>query len=506
MSSSAPRPAILVLLGVAVVAALFMFMRRGGGDEGTAAPPPAAPSASSTAPAAPGATSHTSRDDDTELRPQAQRLHERAEVFAVAGTAREGERGLEGAQGRRRAALEPPWRRRPLRSRARSTGCRITAGRWPSSPTEPRNIVALHEGWRGRGRSSRRPTLVVTNKEGRGPGRRPATSTSTTVEPVSSSTPAACDGGSALARPTYTRLRGARAVSNEHLTVPYCRGPRARGRGRWQRRWRSVRRPRPNRLVTLSGGRVADATFDAEGCGAVIAAGSACMQLIQGAHLLDAARVGSGDIERRAGRALAGQAACGRPRGRRASPDADKPFAAARISSEPVPRASGGRRQRRGGQRGRGTDGARRGARRGRRHAQALGRPRNRRDQELLLAAGGRVGARPGAFARPASPDARPRGAFSLRSRRRLPRRARSRPHAEPVRALQWHGPLRRHAGPGGPPGRGGARDGALRADLARRRRPASGPRRRPAQGPGLHAVRRSSPGLLGRVRFPWAS
>jgi tRNA-uridine 2-sulfurtransferase len=47
--------------------------------------------------------------------------------------------------------------------------------------------------------------------------------------------------------------------------------------------------------------RVVDATFDADGCGAVVAAGSACMALVEGAHLLDAARVSARDIQHELG-------------------------------------------------------------------------------------------------------------------------------------------------------------------------------------------------------------
>jgi tRNA-specific 2-thiouridylase len=43
-------------------------------------------------------------------------------------------------------------------------------------------------------------------------------------------------------------------------------------------------------------GRILDAGFDASGCGAVIAAGSATVGLVRGATLLDAARVGAGNI------------------------------------------------------------------------------------------------------------------------------------------------------------------------------------------------------------------
>lgn len=45
--------------------------------------------------------------------------------------------------------------------------------------------------------------------------------------------------------------------------------------------------------VRVQGDRVAEATFDAEGCGAVTAAASAAVELVTGAHVLDAARVGS---------------------------------------------------------------------------------------------------------------------------------------------------------------------------------------------------------------------
>jgi tRNA-uridine 2-sulfurtransferase len=43
-------------------------------------------------------------------------------------------------------------------------------------------------------------------------------------------------------------------------------------------------------------GRIADAGFDASGCGAIVAAGSAVVSLVRGAPLLDAARVGAREI------------------------------------------------------------------------------------------------------------------------------------------------------------------------------------------------------------------
>jgi tRNA-specific 2-thiouridylase len=48
--------------------------------------------------------------------------------------------------------------------------------------------------------------------------------------------------------------------------------------------------------LRVSEGRIAEATFDASGCGAVVAAGSACIELVRGAPLLAAARVGSADV------------------------------------------------------------------------------------------------------------------------------------------------------------------------------------------------------------------
>ncbi|HEY2770052.1 MAG TPA: tRNA 2-thiouridine(34) synthase MnmA [Solirubrobacteraceae bacterium] len=48
--------------------------------------------------------------------------------------------------------------------------------------------------------------------------------------------------------------------------------------------------------IELRGALVADAGFDAEGCGAATAAGSAAVTLVRGAPLLDAARIGSAQI------------------------------------------------------------------------------------------------------------------------------------------------------------------------------------------------------------------
>jgi tRNA-specific 2-thiouridylase len=48
--------------------------------------------------------------------------------------------------------------------------------------------------------------------------------------------------------------------------------------------------------VLVRGGMVADAGFEASGCGAVIAAGSAAVELVRGRPMLDAARVGSAEL------------------------------------------------------------------------------------------------------------------------------------------------------------------------------------------------------------------
>jgi len=48
--------------------------------------------------------------------------------------------------------------------------------------------------------------------------------------------------------------------------------------------------------LTIDGDRIAGAGFDAEGCGATIAAGSAVVELIAGARVLDAARIGTTEV------------------------------------------------------------------------------------------------------------------------------------------------------------------------------------------------------------------
>jgi len=59
--------------------------------------------------------------------------------------------------------------------------------------------------------------------------------------------------------------------------------------------------------VRVEGAFVADAGFEASGCGALTAAASACVELVRGAPMLDAARVGSADVAAELGGLSAGK-------------------------------------------------------------------------------------------------------------------------------------------------------------------------------------------------------
>jgi tRNA-uridine 2-sulfurtransferase len=59
--------------------------------------------------------------------------------------------------------------------------------------------------------------------------------------------------------------------------------------------------------VRVEGETVVDAGFEATGCGALTAAASACVELVRGASLLDAARVGSPDVAAELGGLSAGK-------------------------------------------------------------------------------------------------------------------------------------------------------------------------------------------------------
>ena len=90
--------------------------------------------------------------------------------------------------------------------------------------------------------------------------------------------------------------------------------------------------------LRVEGERVAQATFDASGCGAALAAASAAVELLDGAHVLDAARIGAPRHRRRAGRPEPRQAPRGRPRVRRAAPRARRggPRRRRRPAAEPT--------------------------------------------------------------------------------------------------------------------------------------------------------------------------
>src|SRR5436189_2339452 len=60
--------------------------------------------------------------------------------------------------------------------------------------------------------------------------------------------------------------------------------------------------------VTVQGGRIGAARFDAEGCGATLAAGAAVTERVEGESVLEAARVGPEDVSA----ALGGLASQGR--------------------------------------------------------------------------------------------------------------------------------------------------------------------------------------------------
>jgi tRNA-specific 2-thiouridylase len=59
--------------------------------------------------------------------------------------------------------------------------------------------------------------------------------------------------------------------------------------------------------LEIEGDRVRSATFDAEGCGAMIACGSACVELVEAADTLELARIGPHEIAARLGGLAAGK-------------------------------------------------------------------------------------------------------------------------------------------------------------------------------------------------------
>ena len=199
--------------------------------------------------------------------------------------------------------------------------------------------------------------------------------------------------------------------------------------------------------VRIEGDRVAEAGFDADGCGALTAAASAIVESIEGEAVPRCL-----PFER--GRAGEAGWAWARPS---AMPRSSPPMRSTarsgpprRMGAEPdgAERAQDPRRHERRRRLRRGRPARPRRRRRGRgRHARAVVGPRHRRREELLLAAGRarRPGPRP-PHGHPAH-HARPARAVPRRGRGHVPRRLRRRPHTQPVRPLQRRGALRRHAG-----------------------------------------------------------
>ena len=94
---------------------------------------------------------------------------------------------------------------------------------------------------------------------------------------------------------------GARSLDRVSLIEDYLRdesrrAPAPAGRLQRRRRRRPMRRPGPH-LAVARDGRIASATFDAEGCAASArAAAAAATELVEGTEVLDAARIGPADI------------------------------------------------------------------------------------------------------------------------------------------------------------------------------------------------------------------
>ena len=239
--------------------------------------------------------------------------------------------------------------------------------------------------------------------------------------------------------------------------------------------------------VAVDGDRVADAGFEASGCGAAIAAGSAAVELVRGApRPRRRARRHARDL-RRARRPEPRQAPRRRARRRRA---ARARSGAAVARRRGAPRAdpertlvamSGG------------VDSRRRRAAQRRRDAATvtleLWRDPDNDAERSCCSASAVRGARALAHGMGlAHFTARPARRVPRRRRRAVAGRPRRRPDAQPVRALQRQRAPRRDARLRRPPRRRDADHRPLRAPHARR--PAA-PGRRPGQGPGLHARRR---------------
>ena len=247
-----------------------------------------------------------------------------------------------------------------------------------------------------------------------------------------------------------------------------------------------------------------DAGFDAHGCGAATAAGSAAVTLVRGATVLDAARIGAREIADELGglspaKLHAAELA--------ADALARALGAAVRARAALTPPSAGGRTlvAMSGG-----VDSAvaaLRCAREGETAAVTLelwSDRRERRRAQLLLGLRRRTGARARALDGPPALHDRPARRVPRRRRRAVHRRLRRRRDAEPVRRLQRARAPRRDARAGRPARLRRARHRPLRADrrAGARRRAAAARRRRPGQGPDLHA-RRARAELAGADAVP---
>ena len=311
----------------------------------------------------------------------------------------------------------------------------------------------------------RRRRRAVADRRGHRPrpqGRRRSSATS--IAPRSTRpSPTRCARSSSAA---YTRRVDAEAFE-EHLAYPQGRGhvPAGAVTG-------SAGGAACGDLVridlALAGDRVADAGFEASGCGAASPRARPPSRSRAAPALLDAARIGAGEIVGRAGRAVAGQAARRRAGGRRAARRARRRRARprARVPAARRPHARRDERRRRLGRRR-----AARAARAGREAVAVtleLWRdPAN--DAEASCCSAHAVRLARSVAHRMGLPHFTLdlRAGVRRRRRRAVPRRPRRRADAEPVRALQRRRAARRDARLRRPPRRRRPRHRPLRAGHA---------------------------------------
>src|SRR5438445_742554 len=92
-----------------------------------------------------------------------------------------------------------------------------------------------------------------------------------------------------------------RNAFERHLREPHARGPVPDGAAVGSAGG-SVCGDLVRIALRADGGRLCEITFDAEGCGATVAAASACVTLAEGRPLLEIASLGSEEIARELGR------------------------------------------------------------------------------------------------------------------------------------------------------------------------------------------------------------